>query len=174
MLFRPSFCANCGERIERTDWGILTSRRFCQLCEAEFKGADLIPKVIVGFGALGILVGLSTVWGGSTPSSSTMVSRQPAIQKDIQAPVNPVQPQPANTTQQPKGSEAQSSPTMPRTLVSQPSPLQEKSAAEESSYYCGAETKKGSPCTRRVKGNTRCFQHKGMPAMLPPDKLKIG
>src|SRR5437016_361776 len=22
MFFRPSFCANCGERIERSDWGL--------------------------------------------------------------------------------------------------------------------------------------------------------
>lgn len=41
---------------------------------------------------------------------------------------------------------------------------------EPAVYYCGAETKKGTPCARRVKGPTRCYQHVGMPAMAlaPP------
>lgn len=40
-------------------------------------------------------------------------------------------------------------------------------------YTCGARTKKGSPCTRRVHGPVRCWQHKGLRPMLPQDKLKI-
>jgi hypothetical protein len=43
----------------------------------------------------------------------------------------------------------------------------------EEVYYCGASTAKGTPCKHRVKGNVRCFQHVGMPALLPPDKLRI-
>jgi hypothetical protein len=45
--------------------------------------------------------------------------------------------------------------------------------ANEPIYYCGAETKKGTPCSRRVKGNVRCYQHVGMPAMAAADKLRI-
>jgi hypothetical protein len=40
-------------------------------------------------------------------------------------------------------------------------------------YICGARTKKGTPCSRRVHGPVRCWQHKGMPAMLPQEKLLI-
>ena len=40
-------------------------------------------------------------------------------------------------------------------------------------YICGARTKKGTPCSRRVHGPVRCWQHKGMPAMLPLDKLRL-
>jgi hypothetical protein len=61
--------------------------------------------------------------------------------------------------------------------VAQPAanlPQRPRVESSEEVYFCGAETKKGTPCSRRVKGNTRCYQHKGMPAMLPPDKLKIG
>ncbi|HEX2639001.1 MAG TPA: hypothetical protein VHL50_00440, partial [Pyrinomonadaceae bacterium] len=33
-------------------------------------------------------------------------------------------------------------------------------------FTCGAMTKKGTACTRRVKiAGERCWQHKGMPAM---------
>jgi hypothetical protein len=43
----------------------------------------------------------------------------------------------------------------------------------EQVYTCGARTKKGKPCSRRVHGPVRCWQHKGLPAMLPTEKLII-
>jgi hypothetical protein len=44
---------------------------------------------------------------------------------------------------------------------------------EETVSICGARTQKGTPCQRRVRGTGRCWQHKGMPAMLPPSKLIV-
>lgn len=44
---------------------------------------------------------------------------------------------------------------------------------DEHVYTCGARTKKGKPCSRRVNGAVRCWQHKGLPAMLPTEKLVI-
>ena len=44
---------------------------------------------------------------------------------------------------------------------------------QEVVYICGARTKKGTPCQRRVRGPFRCWQHRGMPAMLPPSKLVV-
>ena len=49
----------------------------------------------------------------------------------------------------------------------------ETSRAEEQIYICGARTKKGTPCSRRVHGPVRCWQHKGMPAMLAQEKLLV-
>lgn len=46
-------------------------------------------------------------------------------------------------------------------------------AAEEKTYYCGAATKKGTPCSRKVKGGGRCWQHKGQDALFPQEKLTI-
>ena len=40
-------------------------------------------------------------------------------------------------------------------------------------YVCGARTKKGTPCQRRVRGPGRCWQHRGMQAILPPSKLVV-
>jgi len=40
-------------------------------------------------------------------------------------------------------------------------------------YICGARTKKGTPCSRRVHGPVRCWQHKGQPAILPVEKLRV-
>lgn len=178
MLFKPNFCANCGEKIERADWGIFTSRRFCPVCESEFKGLDLIPRAIV---ALGLLVGVlglgSYLKTGSAATNSLavrqpskLVEQRPVVSPSSQQPIkiDPVLSQLANTqsvagvTQTPPGRQASSPAIKPKT------------EAEEAAYYCGAETRKGTYCTRRVKGNSRCFQHKGMPAMLPQDKLRIG
>ncbi|HKY29100.1 MAG TPA: hypothetical protein VJM12_14265 [Pyrinomonadaceae bacterium] len=53
------------------------------------------------------------------------------------------------------------------------SPDSESAMAEEIEYTCGARTKKGTPCSRRVYGPVRCWQHKGKPAMLPQEKLKM-
>ena len=46
-------------------------------------------------------------------------------------------------------------------------------ATIEEIYICGARTKKGKPCSRRVHGPVRCWQHKGEKAMLPQEKLVI-
>jgi hypothetical protein len=37
-------------------------------------------------------------------------------------------------------------------------------SSTEPVYYCGAMTKKGTACTRRVKSPGRCWQHLGQPA----------
>jgi hypothetical protein len=46
-------------------------------------------------------------------------------------------------------------------------------APVEEIYTCGARTKKGTPCSRRVHGPVRCWQHKGLPAILAQEKLRI-
>jgi len=47
-------------------------------------------------------------------------------------------------------------------------------SADDVVYLCGARTQKGTPCRRRVHlAGERCYQHKGMPAMVPLDKLTV-
>jgi len=46
--------------------------------------------------------------------------------------------------------------------------------ADDEVYICGARTQKGTPCRRRVHvAGERCFQHKGMPSLVPLSKLVI-
>jgi hypothetical protein len=48
------------------------------------------------------------------------------------------------------------------------------SQIDEPGYICGARTKKGTPCHRRVHvPGERCFQHKGLPSLLPLSKLVV-
>jgi hypothetical protein len=50
----------------------------------------------------------------------------------------------------------------------------ESPAIDDIVYMCGARTKKGTPCKRRVHvAGERCYQHKGRPAMAPLEKLVI-
>ena len=196
MRFRPTFCAHCGERIERSDWHFWTSRRFCEVCEAEYKGQDLIPQA---FMVLCLIVGLFGIgtYMRSGPVAEQRVSREPQrfVERRPESELPPLrQPTPyyssalppaANQIQlQQQTYEQYPSPVVMPSQQSPPSaappPLIQRPVArvEQAVHYCGAETKKGTPCARRVKGPTRCYQHAGMPAMAistepaPAIKLK--
>lgn len=84
------------------------------------------------------------------------------------------QQQPVNQTKESVAAETKAAPVVSKpyeqvkTLANQPPT---KTAAQEVIYFCGAQTKKGVPCTHRVKGGGRCWQHADQPAMLPPEKL---
>lgn len=162
MLFRPKYCANCGDKVERADWGPLTSRRFCPVCESEFKGQDLIPRIVVAFGLLAGVIGVGAYMRSGNERFQPVAFRQPAKPVATASAV----PSPAQQTAMPPASAQLSAQAAP--------PVAVPKVEAEDVYICGAETKKGTPCSRRVKGNTRCYQHKGMPAMLATDKLKVG
>ena len=168
MLYRPKFCANCGEKIERESWGVLTSRRFCPLCETQFKGQDLIPRVVVGAGLLIGLFGFGSYLKSGNADTEGLAVRQPL------KPVEQSNTLGSGTAAKPEQSvnTANAAPSQIAALTAKPQPPV-KVAADEPQYFCGAETKKGTPCSRRVKGNIRCYQHTGMPAMASADKLRI-
>ena len=171
MLFRPSFCANCGEKIERADWSILTSRRFCQVCESEFKGHDLIPRVIVIGGALTGIFGFGSYLKSGTSDTQTL--RQPKKFVEQVAPTAQLTATNTTATRAANVSSANAVQPEQRNLSSTPVTHKPNAEVEVPYYYCGAETKKGKPCSRRVKGNVRCYQHVGMPAMVSAEKLRI-
>jgi hypothetical protein len=175
MLFRPTFCANCGEKIERVQWGLLTSRRFCEVCETEFKGTELLPRVVVATSLLLGAAGLTTSLR-SGPTAGDLAVREP--KRSVSQLPSPslkaessVKPENA-ATERPLSINAANSVFKPEEPVRPEGGLTAAKTAAEPIYYCGAATKKGTPCSRKVKGNVRCYQHEGMPAMLPPDKLR--
>jgi hypothetical protein len=76
-----------------------------------------------------------------------------------------------------RGIRQQPRPLVIERLVNTPAAQNSSSAPTHVSvddvYICGARTKKGTPCSRRVHGPVRCWQHKGLPAMLPVEKLRV-
>lgn len=172
MSYKPKFCCQCGEKIERVGWNPLTSRRFCELCETEFSIYDKIPLIV----AVGILLFGLVGWVNylrmpvkSPEIASSQLIRSSQITNKPEA--NRVNPAVRTRTDNAAGNTANES--VPTKNLTTRKPEIVSNSASEVSYFCGASTKKGMPCSRRVKGGGRCWQHEGQPAILPPEKLIV-
>ena len=164
-MYKPNFCAECGGRITRLRWRAWTSRRFCDACDRRFRKARMLLPPL----ACAALLGVGYVGGRAMrPAPAPLVIERNAVN-------SPASPSKIAATEKGTGATvaagtrdanshaygadgtATERPTDPAEVVS----------------ICGARTKKGTPCSRRVRGTGRCWQHRGMPAMLPAAKLII-
>lgn len=158
MLYRPKYCCNCGEKIERAEWSLWSSRRFCELCETEFKGADYLPRALVAAGLILSLFGFSSLLSRSQNSNGPAGVAPKAALKPA-APAKQVQ---ATTAEMPSVTPRISVPenTANNAQKTTEQPAGTASSSDAPAYYCGALTKKGTPCSRKVKAKgTRCWQH---------------
>ncbi len=168
MLFRPSFCANCGERIERAEWSILTSRRFCAVCEIEYKGHEWLPRAVIGISVLIGIFGFGSYLNSGSTSSDLQALRQPRRLAELHDSDNRAVSRSVSNTRTETAAAGKPAQIDFSSTSTTPAPAKfarPKTEIDEPINYCGAETKKGTPCSRRVKGNIRCYQHAGMPAM---------
>jgi len=177
MPYKPKYCCQCGEPIERTYWTLLTSRRFCELCETDYKLEDWIPRAIFAVGILFGLFGmgmflqkaekpLNLVSSNSTNINKSLVNNQVSVNANAQSFAKLQE-----TNHVPEQLPSKSTITAIKQNLKTQKVENQPSAAPEIVYFCGAETKKGMPCSRRMKGGGRCWQHTGKAAMLPPEKL---
>lgn len=163
MLYRPHFCCHCGEKIIRAKWTPLTSRRFCDFCAVEQKQHDLLPRV----GAVLMLIlgaaGITSYLGSGKPASNapiTPIATREETQKKTSKPATSMDTNfnselaPAAPTSNQENRGANIKQLAPKT-----------DSSTEAVYYCGALTKKGTACTRRVKSPGRCWQHLGQPSV---------
>jgi hypothetical protein len=156
-MYKPNFCAECGAQIVRARWHFWTSKRFCDDCGKRLRklrwAVPLIASALVF--SFGLVVGRNS---RPTPPPLILMQGQNArtlsTDKKTEGRTNN-----SAKSESEYGSDGTSNerPTDPNEVVS----------------ICGARTKKGTPCSRRVRGTGRCWQHKGMPAMLPPEKLVV-
>jgi hypothetical protein len=170
-MYKPNFCAECGEKITRSRWPIYTSRSFCTNCEGRFSRARILVPVITAalLFSVGLMIGRATrtapppltVQRGELPTAAV-----PLVAAKTEKGAADVEPgdDSSSSTAAPKpepkygpDGTANERPTDPNEVVS----------------ICGARTQKGTPCQRRVRGTGRCWQHRGMPAILPPSKLIV-
>ena len=163
-MYRPNFCAECGGRVARARWRIWTSRRFCAACDRRFRRGRVLKPLIAGLA----LVGAGYVGGRAlrpTAPPPLVIERSGAPNSTVlssgistartNAAVN--SDTPAAAVAYGADGTAAERPTDPGELVS----------------ICGARTKKGAPCSRRVRGTGRCWQHRGRAAMLPAARLLV-
>lgn len=180
MLYKPGFCCQCGEQIERVSWRLWTSRRFCALCETEFVLEEWALRVIPCIGLIcGVLYFGSFFQSAANDPEAPRTLRQP---ETLIRPVNtatPVTPaaEPGNEAADSLKTETNLQRTTPnQNLTKIPAPDHSEAVTKQNTepvYFCGAETKKKTPCSRRVKGGGRCWQHLGQEAMMPDEKLLI-
>jgi hypothetical protein len=170
MFYHPHFCCHCGEKIIRAKWTILTSRRFCEFCAIEQKQHDLIPRAaaiaIVLFGAAGFTAYIGGSSGNSAPDRTAAAKIRTLKPEPTPREINakPTDAAPANATPA-AAMEANLDPSSSSSVSSNNKQrAAPRNSSTEAVYYCGAMTKKGTACTRRVKSPGRCWQHLGQPA----------
>jgi hypothetical protein len=154
-MYKPNFCAECGAKVLRLRWQLWTSRKFCNDCARRLRRVRLFPVLFATLALFGVGYVLGRV---RRPAPPPLI-----IERRSDSPLSDSEPgKPAlRTTTGESGGNATGGEDSSRVLV------------EEAVYICGARTKKGTPCSRRVHGPVRCWQHKGMPAMLPQEKLLV-
>ncbi len=178
MLYKPTYCCNCGEKIEVTDtlpWK--KSGRFCDVCRQEFSFQEFLPKVFilicVVFGLFGLGGYLKTIEPANTVAlkQNKLPIKENAVKTDLKSDSAQNSNLQINQNNVPFDDSNLSSKANKNVVEKQKSESQ--TAQIELVYFCGAATKKGTPCSRKVKGGGRCWQHKGQEALLAQEKLLI-
>jgi len=151
-MHRASFCPECGDRLTLKGWRARLGRRLCDRCAqrlgslAAWRPLLTVALVAVAAFALGKYL---------RPAPPPLIIQRAANSPLPDAPIEFSAAAPAS----------RNSSTDSRAAASR---------SDEEVYICGARTRKGTPCRRRVHAaGERCFQHKGMPAMVALDKLVV-
>ena len=150
---RPNFCAECGERLARRGWRGWTSTRFCSECARRLgRTGRLKPIAIISI----VAVSAFSLGRYLRPPAPPLL-----IQRAANSPLSDLPVDLNDTTRMTNRLNSKN----PGTMVAN---------NDDPGFICGARTKKGTPCHRRVHvAGERCFQHKGMPAILPLEKLAV-
>ncbi len=149
-----NFCTQCGSRLMRRGWRARLGGGLCNQCAQRLGSAWRTPLFLAALIAIGAFV-----FGRYLrPSPPPLI-----IQRLANSPLSDL---PANSNQTSIANRKQSNSANTVAAATD--------SRDDTIYICGARTKKGTPCQRRVhSAGERCFQHKGMPAMVPLEKLKI-
>ena len=145
-MYKPNFCAQCGQKVLRLKSRFWTSRKFCDDCARALRKERVMPCLL----SVVLLTGAGYIAGRSRTPASPPLTIIRRADSPLTSPEDP-------------------GPIKPASVEAQPS----TPSNEEVVYLCGAQTKKGTPCSRRVHGPVRCWQHKGTRAMMSQDKLRI-
>lgn len=162
-MYQPNFCAECGAQVVRARWRIWTSRRFCTDCSRRLRRWSQLALPLMAAIALfgfGLIIGRTA----RPPAPPLTIERKGLTTSTAQ---NNLDGQASTRTDAGDRQKSEESYGADGTSTERPTDPNEVVS------ICGARTKKGTPCSRRVRGTGRCWQHRGMPAMLPPAKLIV-
>jgi hypothetical protein len=149
-VYKPNFCSQCGTKLLRLRWHLWTSRRFCDACARRLRKERFLPWfcAAIALVSAGYCVGRIR---RPLPPPLTIVRRadSPLTSPEDPGGIN------IRSTATESGKGAQNVSTPPTITT------------EGEVYLCGARTKKGTPCSRRVHAPVRCWQHKGRSSIIP-------
>jgi hypothetical protein len=163
-MYKPNFCVECGSRVERSRWRLWTSRRFCAECAPRFRKSRFLFFCItsVTLVGLGFLAGLSR----RPPAPPLIVERGELASLNVQTAKSEEQ------ADDQTGSGGATTPQRSPTYGPDGTATERPTDPDEVISICGARTQKGTPCKRRVRGTGRCWQHRGMPAIIRNNVIK--
>jgi hypothetical protein len=154
-MHAANFCVECGERLARKGWRAPFQGNFCDQC-AQRLGTFATRRWLLAIPLMAVFAFAAGRY--IRPSPPPLIIQRAANSPLSDLPVNPNDsPRAINSTN-----------------GSNPAANASGATADDAVYICGARTQKGTPCRRRVHvAGERCFQHKGMAAMVPLEKLTI-
>ncbi len=154
-MHHPNFCAECGTQLKRKGWRVWQNRNFCDNC-ARRLGKRGVVRLLMAVAVIAIFA--FALGRYLRPAPPPLIIERPSN--------SPLADLPVNLDEFARKSNHEDNSTKDPSRVTQ--------SENDPEYICGARTKKGTPCRRHVHfAGERCFQHKGMPAMLPVDKLIV-
>ena len=161
MSYKPKHCCQCGEKIERIDWKPWTSRRFCQFCASEYGIYDWIPRVS-GIGLALMILFISAYFQKPEKSVNILPNQLSSSIQSGRTPDNRnAAPPNTNAVQNAPTTAAHAALPKPSTAATKASDVKAKQLenvpveSAEKAVFCGAATKKGTSCSRRIKGGGR-------------------
>ena len=161
-----NYCAECGAHLKRKGWRAWLNGSLCEDCGQRLgKTGWARPLVVIAT----IVIAAFTLGRYVRPGAPPLAIERAANSPLSDLPIN------LNDTAKSGSRNANSQSELPPTS-DDPSTRQTANPgpADNVVYLCGARTKKGTPCHRRVHfAGERCYQHKGMPAILPLEKLVV-
>jgi hypothetical protein len=151
-MSRSNFCRNCGARLARRGWRLWLRGALCDDC-ARRPGVNTRSRTII---VISLLAAAAFACGRYLrPSAPPLI-----IQRAANSPLSDAPLDLNSLTKRGVGTAASNGPPT--------------AADDETTFICGARTKKGAPCRRRVHvAGERCYQHKGRTAMVALEKLVI-
>jgi hypothetical protein len=172
-MYKPNFCAECGAQVLHSDWHFWTSRRFCTNCARRFRKERILWPLIISTGlfATGLVMGRA-----ARPAAPPLIVERAT--PPLVAPPSPASTKNGAQTAQTVTLNEAANNTKEAATAPQTEPIygpngtatERPTNMDETVSICGARTQKGTPCQRRVRGTGRCWQHTGMPAIIPLDK----
>jgi hypothetical protein len=151
-MSRSNFCANCGVSLSRKSWRAWLAGARCDDCASRLGARPTKPLILIAVIAIAAFAFGKYLRPGPPPL---------IIHRTANSPLSDL---PVNLDAHLNGIARGANSNNNQASLSTDGPV----------YICGARTRKGTPCRRRVHAaGERCYQHQGMPAMVSLEKLTI-